>query len=230
MKGLDLYCGAGGAGAGYVRAGFDMTGVDVKAQPHYPYPVHQAGSLAWLEHFLCTGEWPDGERYDFVHSSPPCQAFSHVSAINGADAHDFLTSTRSLLSQTGLPYIIENVPGAPMPSAVVICGSGLGMTIDRKTGEHEYLRRHRLFESNIPLMGIPCSHNGLKALGVYGGGSRGERHNMALADEARELMEMPWATLEECCQAIPPAYTEFVGGQLMEHLTAQAQKAGSAHE
>lgn len=223
---LDLFCGAGGAGMGYHRAGFDVVGVDIKPQPRYPFAFHQADALEYCrEH---------GREFDAIHASPPCQAFTMMKTMPNAREHlDLLTPTREMLKTLGLPYVIENVRGAPMPSATLLCGTafGLGVEID---GEWFDLRRHRQFESGLLLMSHPCRH-GKATLGLYGDHVRDRRRLNGSKDRGRDFsdrermnlgvaaMDMPWVeTWEELRQAIPPAYTEHLGRQLLAGAQKQA--------
>jgi DNA (cytosine-5)-methyltransferase 1 len=202
---LDLFCGAGGAAMGYSRAGFEVVGVDNRPQPNYPFAFMQADALAILE----AGRLD----YDAIHASPPCQAYS-VATRDKTGHADLVARTRELLQATGLPYVIENVPGAPLHDPVTICGSSLGLRV----------RRHRLFETNWPLMVPPCAHalQG-QPVGVYGEGSaKGQKRGRKASSEAEvlEVMGMPWADRKTATQAIPPAYTELIGHQLFAHLKA----------
>lgn len=202
---LDLFCGAGGAAMGYYRAGFDVIGVDIKPQPRYPFEFIQGDALR---------PPVDLSRFDAIHASPPCQKFSVMKVLPQAKDHpDLIGPTRSLLAGSGLPYVIENVPGSPLRFPITLCGAMFGL----RSSEERYLRRHRLFESNVLLQTYNCNHKGL-AVGVYGHGSAGwlgQRMRTAKADEAKVLMGMDWATRNGMSQAIPPAYTEFIGRQLM---------------
>lgn len=228
---LDLFCGAGGAGMGYHRAGFEVVGVDLKPQPNYPFEFVHADALDFGWGVLRrTGI----RHFDAVHASPPCQAYSvlrHAAEHKGADYVDLVDKTRDLLVGSGLPYIIENVPGAPLDASVVLCGSMFGLGANGRQ-----LRRHRLFESNVPMMSSPCNHQG-EAIGVYGGGPTGRYTfgNGAKKDyynrrggyqgtiaEKREAMGIDWMNAREINQAIPPAYTEWLGGYLMAAVTARA--------
>ena len=207
---LDLFCGAGGCAVGYHRAGFDVVGVDIKAQPRYPFEFHQGDALEFVA--------KHGREFDAIHASPPCQAFSVMKSLHNAKEHpNLIPASRDALRSFGVPYVIENVPGAPLESPLMLCGSMFGLRSHRG-----YLRRHRLFESNLMLFAPgPCNHVGL-AIGVYGHGSAGhlgQRMRTANVEEARILMGMPWATRDGLSQAIPPAYTEFVGMQLLAALT-----------
>src|SRR6185503_7225741 len=135
---LDLFCGAGGAAMGYHRAGFEVVGVDIEPQPRYPFQFWQADVMEWLPAYM-----NDARRYeDAIHASPPCQAYSHGSVRfrnEGKEYPDLLSSTRDLLERTGLPWVIENVPGAPMLPDIKICGCQVG---------HPELRRVRWFETS----------------------------------------------------------------------------------
>jgi len=216
---LDLFCGAGGAAMGYHRAGFDVVGVDVKPQPHYPFQFVQADALLFVEGLGAHwGGW-ELEEFDAIHASPPCQAYSDLKYRTRGDYPDLVGKTRELLEQTGLPYVIENVEGAPLVDPVVICGSSLGLG----AGGRE-LRRHRLFETNWPLLVAPCAHQ-RQVVGVYGTGGGGQMTRGFKARgvaEAREALETPWMTLAECAQAVPPAYTELIGHQLIPQIRVAA--------
>lgn len=233
---LDLFCGAGGCSVGYVRAGFDVVGIDLNPQPNYPYEFWQADAVEVLR------DLPRRfHELDALHASPPCQAFSSMKVMANAREHvDLLTPTRELLIEIGLPYVIENVPGAPIGVGppdlfggggnVVLCGSMFGL----HNGEYE-LRRHRLFESSLPLPQPACAHS-LPVIGFYGDhartrqrtvrGNRDRGGDIVGNDKklplVRDLMGIDWMTWSEATQAIPPAYTEFIGRQLLEALERAA--------
>jgi DNA (cytosine-5)-methyltransferase 1 len=228
---LDLFCGAGGAGKGYADAGFEVVGVDIAPQPNYPFGFIQDDALDYLRTYVGVC------RFDAIHASPPCQAYSilrHAAEHKGSDAPDLIEPTRELLKATGLPYVIENVPGAPTNHLIVLCGSMFGLgSNDRQ------LRRHRNFETSFPMMSPPCAHQG-EAIGVYGGGPTGRYTfgNGAKKDyygrrggyqgtvaEKQEAMDIDWMTATELNQAIPPAYTEHIGGYLLSHLRQEAKAA-----
>lgn len=208
---LDLFCCAGGAGEGYRRAGFDVTGVDIKQQPNNPHRFIQADALDYLrEH---------GKHFDAIHASPPCQGYSVLKAMHHEKSYPMLVAqVRDLLVQTGRPFVIENVPGAPLQAfsdlfgnhGVMLCGSMFGLGIARG-----YLRRHRLFETTFPIPQPKCKHRGV-AVGVYGHGGHSGKHRMLYRKEAAEAMCIDWMSRDEITQAIPPAYTEYVGRHLME--------------
>ena len=215
---LDLFCCEGGAAMGYHRAGFDVIGVDIDPQPRYPFPFIQADALssfAWAQ--------ADWRNVAAVHASPPCQRFSDLAHRNGNGDEwpDLIEQTRNTLAASGLPYVIENVEGAPLIDPVTLCGTMFDETS---------VLRHRLFETNWPLVAphrhpthpLVFTHDKRKAhygrlnqdhsyVQVTGGG------NATLANK-RRAMGMPWASNNGCNEAIPPAYTEWIGRQLIAQL------------
>jgi DNA (cytosine-5)-methyltransferase 1 len=214
---LDLFCGAGGAAVGYHRAGFDVVGVDIAPQPNYPFEFHQADAMTFPL---------DG--FDAIHASPPCQAFTAMSTMwnHRKDHPELVDAVRARLVDHGGVWVIENVRGAPMPSASQLCGTAFDLGVTAYDDGWRQLRRHRWFESNIGLWGTPCRHRGA-TIGLYGDHARdrrrrhGERgRDFPDADKialGREAMGMPWVlTWRELSEAIPPAYTEHIGAQLLE--------------
>lgn len=247
MRLLDLFCGAGGCAVGYHRAGFaDIVGVDIEPQPRYPFTFMEADAVAVLRHLVNGGRIrPDIMRdeptfsledFDAIHASPPCQAFSAMKEMKNAREHsDLLTPTRDLLLGVQKPWVIENVVGAPMKDQPPdlfdpLCGITLcGSMFDLNNGSHE-LRRHRLFESNICLRAPKCRHR-LPVIGFYGDHARTRQRVSGHKDRGtdivgndkklalvRNLMGIDWMTWEEATLAIPPAYTEFIGRQLIDWL------------
>lgn len=225
---LDLFCGAGGCGKGYAGAGFEVVGVDIAPQPRYPFVCHQGGGLAWLETFVCSGAWPDGATYDAVHASPPCPGYSTLAAMHPDRTWPKLIApVRDLLEQTGVPWVIENVEGAPLATAptldgrygVVLCGSMFGLGVERG-----FLRRHRLFETTFPVAQPSCSHRGM-AVGVYGHGGHSGKHRMLYRAEASQAMDIDWMNRDELADAIPPAYTEHIGRFLLSAVRARQEAA-----
>jgi DNA (cytosine-5)-methyltransferase 1 len=212
---LDLFCKAGGAAAGYARAGFDVVGVDIKPQPRYPFEFIQADALT----FPLVG-------FDAFHASPPCQRHSQATAAGAWKNHpDLIPATRDRLAATGLPYVIENVPRAPLVNPLVLCGTMFGLTATDDDGTELHLKRHRLFESNVPLYARRwCDHpKGVQWAGSYGGARRDKveartvRHGgyVPSARVQGELLGIDWMRERELYEAIPPAYTEWVGRQLL---------------
>lgn len=210
---LDLFCGAGGAAMGYHRAGFEVVGVDINPQPNYPFEFWQADALEHL-HGVLFGD----REYDAVHASPPCQAYSDLRHRTGGAYPDLVAVTRARVVATGLPYVIENVEGAPLRNPIMLCGSTFGLGANGRQ-----LRRHRLFESNVSIMAYPCQHHG-QPIGVYGTGGGGQmtRGYKGTPEEYREAMGIDWATRAEIAQAIPPAYTEHIGLYLMAAIKQEA--------
>ena len=218
---LDLFCGAGGAAVGYHRAGFEVVGVDKEPQPHYPFTFAQMDAFAFVER---NGLEAIRSEFDAIHASPPCPIHSSLNGWSGdSKVPDLIPQTRQLLREAGLPYVIENVPGAPLENPTRICGQGLGLRV----------RRHRLFETSFPLMGIPCHHYEPPVIVV--GGSIGRKvfdpRRKAIApslEEAKVVMGMPWAeTARELANGIPPAYTEHVGGYLLNAVEAVSGAHGA---
>ena len=222
---LDLFCKAGGAAMGYHLAGFDVVGVDIEPQPNYPFPFVQADALGILADRIGIAR----RRFAAVHASPPCQAFSSMRTMPDARAHpDLIGQTRALLRWVGLPYVIENVVGAPLANATLLCGTMFGLGAAGAD-----LRRHRLFEASFPLSAPgPCRHGGAPTIGVYGGHVRNRRRREGSKDRGvtdypqaagNEAMGIDWMTLAELSEAIPPAYTRHVGAALMAELRGSAR-------
>jgi DNA (cytosine-5)-methyltransferase 1 len=222
---LDLFCGAGGAAMGYHRAGFHVVGLDIRPQKHFPFEFHQGDALDYLaEH---------GREFDVIHASPPCQRYSSLKFLHQSGTHvhaDMVGPTRQILVRLGRPWVIENVPNAPLRHPIVLCGSMFDLGTCCRDGQYHQLRRHRLFESPVQLVGRPCAHDG-RPVGVYGhGGSwssrSGSKGFQCLASEGRIAMGIDWMNRDELAQAIPPAYTEYIGKQLMQIVNGKSQCPG----
>lgn len=209
---LDLFCGQFGAGHGYQLAGFDVTGVDIRPTraQHRPDGVHfvHADALDYLaEH---------GHEYDAIHASPPCRAYSRArhGANNDYRHPDLIAPTRELLRASGRPYIMENVEGAPLIYPTLLCGAMFGLQT----------YRHRMFETSFPLPGHAGTHPAHAAPTARMGrpAAEGEFHsfvgNFSGLEKAREVMQMPWANQDGIRQAVPPAYTRYIGHVLMDRL------------
>lgn len=206
---VDLFCHAGGATRGYQRAGFHVTGVDIEAQPNYcGDDFIQADALTF-----------DLDGYDVVHASPPCQLYIRSGNVNRSKHPDLLPPTRAMLERLDVPWVIENVPGAPMRADVMLCGSQFGLEV----------RRHRWFEFSQPPTDLtlmaPCDHS-RPITGVYGHphGADGAADGMLPGDRETwsRAMGIDWMTTAELADAIPPAYTEYIGRQLMTALEEAA--------
>lgn len=226
---LDLYCKAGGAAMGYYLAGFDVVGVDKVRQRNYP----SAFPFICADVLTLNVEWL--RAFDAIHASPPCQFASDVTPDKSKHTN-LIPATRALLDAAGRPYVIENVEGAlaHLRSPVVLCGSmfNLGAMIE---GKRYDLERHRGFEvCGFDLPQPECQHTGRPVVGVYGGHVRrraGEHRTGGKTDKtaefpsglshtkiAREALGMEWGTLNELSEAIPPAYTKYIGGHLLQQL------------
>jgi len=234
---LDLFCGAGGAAMGYHRAGFDVVGVDIAPQPHYPFEFHQADAMTVLSDLAdkgcaitALGSELHLADFDAIHASPPCQTYSSITHTNGGQANrdnhpDLVDPVRSELQRIGLPWVMENVEGAPMSDVLMLCGSmfDLGLHPARKV----YLKRHRLFEASLFLWPpAPCAHTG-RALAVYGhtgGQSRRDGGGAAFGSKSEwmDAMQIDWMNADMIAEAIPPAYTEWIGAQLLRALGVAA--------
>lgn len=226
---LDLFCCEGGAGMGYKRAGFDVFGVDRSANRlrRYPFKAHLGDALAYVE--------KHGHEFDAIHASPPCQFYSPSTSRNQGRAdttdemfdierhQDLVPATREILNHIGVPYVIENVPGAGLNASIMLCGSMFGLGTFCRDGWRQ-LRRHRDFESTVSLLPPkPCDHQGL-AVSVYGngGGTSWTKGYAALLDEALDVMGTPWMSRKGVSEAIPPDYTEWIGTQLLTQLSERA--------
>lgn len=232
---LDLFSGEGGAGMGYSRAGFRVIGVDNRPMPRYPFEFVQADAMRALEALAVGAElWPGAPCPSVIHASPPCEFATTMSARwrkrggTVADTHvNLLTPTLDILRGLGIPYVVENVPGAKkyMRPTLLLHGGMFGLGVHRP----------RLFESSELIL-APRARATEKPVGVYGdrpqkhystrqnGDMKGKRSEFRVArtiDEARELMGMPWADWDGCRKAIPPAYTEYIGAFLMEQVTSE---------
>lgn len=207
---LDLYCGAGGAAMGYHRAGFDVVGVDKDPQPDYPFEFHRGDALEYLVE--------NGHRYAARHASPPCGGYSTITP-DPTKHPRHIAVVRILLRHIGGPYVIENVEGAQrqLIHPVKLCGSPFGLGV----------QRHRYFESNVPMFSLACQHalQG-RPIGVYGDHPQddseyrrpdGTRRGQKARDvgQAREAMGIDWMGWHGLTQAIPPAYTEYIGEHLL---------------
>lgn len=203
---LDLFCGAGGAAMGYHRAGFEVVGVDINPQPRYPFEFHQADAMTYLL---------DG--FNVIHASPPCQRYSKSTPkVNIHNHPDLIDPIRTRLLSKKIPYIIENVPGAPLRGDIVLVGAIVGLKkILRKrlfetnwsNGSFELIHSYEYHDHVISVVGCGTPTGSLKVWG-----------RQISKQECADAMGIDWMNRKELTQAIPPAYTEFIGKQLMEYL------------
>jgi DNA (cytosine-5)-methyltransferase 1 len=206
---------------GYAGLGFEVVGVDIEPQPNYPYEFIEADAIPFMRGLLATRKITGGaspRSFKAIHASPPCQAYSNLADRGRHPA--LIEAVRELLVASGLPYVIENVVGAPLYDPVMLCGSSFGLGV----------QRHRLFETNFPVMGPPCAH-GQQAprylvyqrgrwylspvAHVWGSGGGKAREHWA------EAMGIDWMTDVELAEAIPPAFTEHIGHYLMAEIKAR---------
>lgn len=225
---LDTYCKAGGCSVGYARAGFRVVGVDKEPQPNYPFEFYQGDAIEFIEKY--------GRHFDVIAGSPPCQSYTKLEALTKSTVPKLIIPTREAMIRAGKPYVIENVESkatyAEMVNPIRLCGSSFNLRV----------RRHRLFESNLDLSAPPCDHGWQDASPIYKirrSKSRGGSYMSGVApvyghggklllegfdtatnmrEELRimgEAMGIDWMTREELVQAIPPAFTEFLGRQII---------------
>lgn len=214
---LDLYCCAGGAGDGYAAAGFEVVGVDIAPQPNYPHQFVRADAREYLAGLL---EEEDCGYFDAIHASPPCQtrtAYKRRGDGVGDGYEDHIAQVQQLLDAIGKPYVIENVPTAPLRDPVVLCGSMFGLDV----------RRHRLFETNWPLTAPPCNHKAQAPNRFPGATNRAPMSRATVEvgvwriplDVQKRAMGIDREiTLRELSEALPPVYTEWIGRQMQNQI------------
>lgn len=242
---LDLCCRAGGCSKGYHDAGLEVVGVDIEPQKDYAFEFHQADAFDYAR---C--HW---KEFDAIHASPHCQGYikrgKHMRRKDGQDMPQQIHLFREMLLEFGRPYIIENVTAAPIADlplfetyAITLCGTMFGL----KTDDGAELQRHRLFETNwychLPMK---CKHGEDSVIGVYGGHARDRRRRTITVtgstpqqnvernqiretfsiEDAKTAMGIDWMTMRDLSQAIPPAYTQFIGEQLLKSVLLPLQKS-----
>lgn len=230
---LDLYCCAGGAAYGYHQAGFEVIGVDIEPQPHYPFPFYQDDALNVLDILLSGNAWHDYHLSDFsaLHASPECQGYTRCNLSPKERYQQQIALVRERFQATGKLYVIENVMGAKkhMQASLLLCGSMFNLP----------MQRHRLFETNIRAMLCPpkpCDDR-KASINVYGhsvwdsslpGTQRKDgrpRPDSVSIEIGREVMGTPWMNIEELAEALPPVYTHWIGEQLMAELESTMEVA-----
>lgn len=215
---LDLFCGAGGAAMGYHRAGFSVTGVDAKPMKRFPFTFVRGDALEFVS--------KHGSEFDSIHASPPCQGYSKLNGLTNRDMSNYaklIDETRAALMETGKPWVIENVIGAKLHNPLKLCGTMFGL----KT------HRHRLFETHPWPIWFPqavCNgaktkpaHSSARLAQYYGAnapmvtvaGHQFSRTSGSLA------MGIDWMTRDELAEAIPPAYTEYIGRWLIAFMAGE---------
>ena len=217
LRVLDLYCGAGGAAMGYYQAfgpDTEIVGVDIAHQKRYPFEFRQLDVVAEILN-KASEIWV---WFDLIHASPPCQKYSVANNVHQKEYPDLIAVTRDWLIASGKPYVIENVVGAPLHDPIMLCGKPFGLKV----------YRHRLFETNFPLPQPEhephndsskwrTTHgptdNGFVSVFGHGGGRGWQEFGIGYADYARQAMGIPWMTKLELAEAIPPAYTKWIGEQ-----------------
>jgi DNA (cytosine-5)-methyltransferase 1 len=196
---LDLFCCEGGAAAGYHRAGFDVTGVDIEPQPRYPYDFHQGDALTYLR--------DHGREFDAIHASPPCQDHSLSANIRSREMHGtgwLLDATLTAVRGLGVPFVVENVDRAVMGDALTLCGTSFGLG----------LHRHRRFVTSWFCLAPPCDPSRVR----YRGRAAEVFGHHGNTDRIRAEWGVPWMTQDGIAQCIPPAFTEWLGAQLLDQL------------
>lgn len=229
---LDLYCGGFGAGYGYAQVGFDVTGIDIHERRDLPEGVTFVKADA-LE-VLSDVEYL--RSFDAIHASPPCQTHTRAKHLRDAqgkstDKVDLISETRYGLERAGVPYVMENVPGAPLRHDLLLCGSMFPeLHVYDETGRR-WLQRHRVFESNVLLLSPgECRHKaaGVRPLGVYA--SKADNipsggQTCRTLEQGRQLMGIPWMSWSALVESIPPAYTRHIGRFLLDAVEAERRAA-----
>jgi DNA (cytosine-5)-methyltransferase 1 len=206
LRCLDLFCGQGGAGMGYSLAGFEVVGVDNRPQPRYPFEFHHADALEYVR--------LHGTEFDLIHASPPCQYYSVTFSLSSKKHVGLILETRQALIDARKPYVIENVAGAPLINPVMLCGTFFNLKV----------YRHRLFESNFFLLSplhlphhdkTPSTGRGKSPKGFISITGTGGCGFVGWQDYVKIAMGIDWMTKAGLSQAIPPAYTEWIGRQFL---------------
>lgn len=221
---LDLFAAEGGASAGYQAAGFHVTAVDLDGRALSRNPADVVVQADALDYLL-----KHGHSFDAVHASPPCHDHTTLAAVAGKDGTEhLLPHTLAALAELSVPWAVENVEGArsAMPGALTLCGAEFSLSAMCKDGQRRYLRRHRLFLSNVWLWGAGgCCCSGLPIAGVYGDGGGGQQtrgYRFDTAEVQAAALGTPWMTRKGMSLCIPPAYARHIGEQLLHSLAVAA--------
>jgi DNA (cytosine-5)-methyltransferase 1 len=216
MRAIDLFCCAGGASDGLVRAGFQVCGVDREQQPEYPHRFNWADALTYSV--------DDLRAHDFIWASPPCQGFTAYRRRPGhvKPCVNLIPQTRELLRAAGVPYVIENVPGAPLEDPITLCGSMFGLDV----------RRHRIFECSFPVTPPACDHSMWTARFPQATNRTNKRKTVEVGvyriplETQRKAMGVDRAvSRHKLSQMVPPAFAEWLGLQARAHIMTQRRAA-----
>lgn len=213
---LDLFCCAGGAAMGYHRAGFEVVGVDINPQPNYPFEFIQADAMTMFAR-------PFIDQFDLIHASPPCQNYSPLKALAPEKVYpDLIPETRRRLNWSRVPWVMENVMSAPLDKqrSIVLCGEMFGLRT----------YRHRRFECSTWLFSPPHPKHVKPTATKQRKARWAEGWHVSITGDVGtyvgpEAMGIDWMSGNELCEAIPPAYTQFIGEQLMRHLRPPVSEA-----
>jgi DNA (cytosine-5)-methyltransferase 1 len=211
---LDTYCKAGGAGYGFSLAGFDVVGVDKEPQPNYPFKFYQGDAVEFIAKFGCD--------FDHIHSSPPCQFASVLTPMEHRSKHkNWIPETREALIATGKLYDIENVENARryLINPIMLCGSMFGLGVWR----HRYFELH----PSISLLTPTCNHGNIPVL-ISGTRRRNNDRFEFTAQQCRDASGLFWMTRKEMDEAIPPAYTHWLGSQVITRLAPREPDKGDS--
>ena len=206
---LALFCSAGGDSMGYHRAGFDVTGVDIEPQPRYPFKFIQADAFEFFA--------KHGHEFDIVVGGPMCRDHTPLTSVAGFTGTGWqLAATEKMFVESGMPYVLENVPASPLKADIVLCGGMFGLRT----------YRHRKFKSNIPLTAPEHPKHVILTATKQRRKRWDEGWHVSITGDVGtyvgpEAMGIDWMNGNELSQAIPPAYTEHIGRQLIEHLTGE---------
>jgi DNA (cytosine-5)-methyltransferase 1 len=202
---LDLFCCGGGAGYGYHLAGYEVVGVDIAPQPKYPFEFHQADALTFPL---------DG--FDAIHASPPCQAYTRAQKLQGNTHPELIEPIRARLKAAGVPYVIENVVGAPLHTPIMLCGASFGLKV----------YRHRLFETNFPIVEPVHLQHQWPNVKMGRKPKPGEFiqpvGHFSDVPFAQEAMGIDWLGQDELREAVPPVFTQWIGLQMLPYVRLAA--------